>query len=126
MSPRSVELTKAEWPVIQAVWELEPCTAPAVREKLAKATGWTYSTVRTLMNRLAAKGVLTARKEGKLAIYNSAINNRKANDEFWSAVGRPQTGRERISQSYKRLPPRQNRLICLCLEDFRFMSGDAF
>ena len=78
MSKPSVELTRAEWPVIQVVWDTEPCTAPAVREKLAKATGWTYSTVRTLMDRMVAKGVLTARKEGKVTIYQSAVTRRQA------------------------------------------------
>ena len=77
--PRNpVELTEAEWPVIKVVWDTEPCTAPAVREKLAKSTGWTYSTVRTLMDRMVAKGVLTARKLGKVTIYNSAVTRRQA------------------------------------------------
>jgi BlaI family penicillinase repressor len=73
-----VELTEAEWPVIKVVWETEPCTAPAVQEKLQKSTGWTYSTVRTLMDRLVAKGMLKARKEGKITIYNSAVTRRQA------------------------------------------------
>jgi BlaI family penicillinase repressor len=73
-----VELTEAEWPVIKVVWETEPCTAPAVQEKLHKSTGWTYSTVRTLMDRLVAKGMLKAKKEGKVTIYNSAITRRQA------------------------------------------------
>ena len=78
MPKNSVELTEAEWPVMKVVWETEPCTAPSVREKLAKATGWTYSTVRTLMDRMVAKGVLTARKEGKITIYNSAVTRSQA------------------------------------------------
>ena len=40
--------------------------------------GWTYSTVRTLMDRMVAKGVLKARKEGKLTIYNSAVTREQA------------------------------------------------
>jgi predicted transcriptional regulator len=78
MSSHSVELTRAEWPVIKVVWEMEPCTAPAVQERLAKATGWTYSTVRTLMDRMVAKGVLKAKKEGKNTIYQSALTRRQA------------------------------------------------
>lgn len=78
MSRNPVELTGAEWPVIKVVWETEPCTAPAVREKLLKSTGWTYSTVRTIMDRLVLKGVLKAKKEGKITIYNSAITRRQA------------------------------------------------
>jgi BlaI family penicillinase repressor len=73
-----VELTESEWPVMKVVWETEPCTAPAVQEKLLKSTGWTYSTVRTLMDRMVAKGILKARKEGKITIYNSAVTRRRA------------------------------------------------
>ena len=78
MSKSNVELTEAEWSVIKAIWESEPCTAPAIQEKLFKPTGWTYSTVRTLMDRMVAKGVLKARKEGKLTIYHSAVTREQA------------------------------------------------
>lgn len=78
MSKPSVELTEAEWSVIKAVWETEPCTAPTIQEKLSKPMGWTYSTVRTLMDRMVAKGVLTAKKAGKLTIYNSAVTREQA------------------------------------------------
>ncbi|HEX9048339.1 MAG TPA: BlaI/MecI/CopY family transcriptional regulator [Verrucomicrobiae bacterium] len=78
MSKPAVELTEAEWSVIKAVWETEPCTAPAVQEKLFSATGWAYSTVRTLMDRMVAKGVLAARKDGKLTIYRSAVTREQA------------------------------------------------
>ena len=78
MPKNPVELTESEWPVIKVVWDTEPCTAPAVRERLAKSTGWTYSTVRTLMDRMVAKGVLTARKEGKATVYHSAVTRRQA------------------------------------------------
>jgi len=63
---------------MKVVWEMEPCTAPAGREKLHKSTGWTYSTVRTLMDRMVAKGILKARKEGKVTMYNSAVTRSQA------------------------------------------------
>jgi BlaI family penicillinase repressor len=78
MPKPNVELTEAEWSVIKAIWENEPCTAPAIQEKLFKPMGWTYSTVRTLMDRMVAKGVLKAKKEGKLTIYNSAVTREQA------------------------------------------------
>jgi predicted transcriptional regulator len=78
MPAPNVELTEAEWSVIKAVWEAEPCTAPAIQEKLFKATGWHYSTVRTLMDRMVAKGVLAAKKVGKLTIYSSAVTRAEA------------------------------------------------
>jgi BlaI family penicillinase repressor len=78
MSRQNVELTESEWSVIKAVWETEPCTAPAIQEKLFKPMGWTYSTVRTLMDRMVVKGVLKAKKEGKLTIYQSAVTRSQA------------------------------------------------
>src|SRR5690242_12330403 len=78
MSKSPTELTEAEWSIIKAVWDAEPCTAPAIQEKLFKSTGWHYSTVRTMMDRMVAKGALTAKKEGKLTIYHSAVTRTEA------------------------------------------------
>ena len=78
MAKPTVELTESEWSVIKAVWETEPCTAPVIQEKLFKPTGWHYSTVRTLMDRMVVKGVLKAKKAGKLTIYQSAVTRAQA------------------------------------------------
>ena len=78
MSKPTVELTESEWSVIKAVWETESCTAPAIQEQLFPRMGWTYSTVRTLMDRMVVKGVLKAKKEGKLTIYQSAVTRAQA------------------------------------------------
>lgn len=74
----SIELTEAEWTIIKAVWEGEPCTAPQIQQALRKQTAWTYSTVRTLMDRMAAKGLLTAVKVRNLTQYRSAITREQA------------------------------------------------
>ena len=73
-----VELTEAEWTIIKAVWESEPCTAPDIQQKLAKATEWTYSTVRTLMDRMTAKGLLKAVKQRNVTRYRSAVTRVQA------------------------------------------------
>ena len=72
------ELTEAEWAIIKAVWETEPCTAPDIQQKLRRETAWTYSTVRTLMDRMVVKGLLTAEKVGHLTTYRSAVTRRQA------------------------------------------------
>ena len=74
----TVELTESEWTIIKAVWGEEPCAAPAIQEKLRKRTAWTYSTVRTLMDRMVAKGLLTAEKVRNLTLYRSAITRQQA------------------------------------------------
>ena len=73
-----IELTEAEWQVIKAVWDKEPCTAPEVQERLAEATGWTYSTVRTLMDRMVGKEILAAEKRGKMTFFRSLISRVQA------------------------------------------------
>ena len=78
MLKHEIELTGSAWTIIKAVWENEPCTAPAVQEALFKQTEWTYSTVRTFMDRMVAKGLLKAEKTGKLTMYRSATTQAKA------------------------------------------------
>jgi BlaI family penicillinase repressor len=72
------ELTETEWTVIKSVWEKEPCTAPSIQKRLYERTHWTYSTVRTIMDRMAAKGLLTAKKIGKVTFFRSAITREQA------------------------------------------------
>ena len=78
MSHKPVELTEAEWSIIKAVWEREPSTAPDVQEMLYRETAWTYSTVRTMMDRMVTKGLLTAEKVRNLTLYRSAVTREQA------------------------------------------------
>jgi BlaI family transcriptional regulator, penicillinase repressor len=78
MKPDPVELTQAEWTIIKALWLREPCTAPDIQEALLTQTGWTYSTVRTLMDRMVGKGLLTAGKLRHLTLYRSAVTRAEA------------------------------------------------
>ena len=78
MPKQTIELTESEWSIIKAVWKNEPCAAPIIQEKLHKQTEWTYSTVRTLMDRMVAKGLLTAEKIRNLTLYRSAVTREQA------------------------------------------------
>jgi BlaI family penicillinase repressor len=78
MSANPTELTESEWAIIKTVWAVEPCAAPTVQEALEKSHGWTYSTVRTLMDRMVGKGLLTAEKIRNLTLYRSAITRQQA------------------------------------------------
>jgi len=78
MTKPLVELTQAEWAIIKAVWTREPCAAPDIQEALHGDTAWTYSTVRTLMDRMVAKGLLTAEKIRNLTLYRSAVTRQQA------------------------------------------------
>ena len=78
MRKSEIELTEAEWAIIKAVWQKEPCAAPDVQLRLHKKTGWTYSTVRTLMDRMVAKGLLSAETLGSFTRYRSAVTPQQA------------------------------------------------
>lgn len=78
MSANPTELTESEWAIIKTVWTAEPCAAPTVQEALEKSHGWTYSTVRTLMDRMVVKRTLKAEKIRNLTMYRSAITRQQA------------------------------------------------
>jgi BlaI family transcriptional regulator, penicillinase repressor len=77
MSDR-VLLTNAEWSIMKQVWHHEPVAAPTIQEALAKERKWSYSTVRTLMDRMVTKGLLTSEKLRNLTLFRSAIKQREA------------------------------------------------
>lgn len=78
MPKTRIELTESEWAIIKAVWEREPCTAPDIRKKLWRSMKWTYSTVRTIMDRMVVKGLLMAEKERHPTLYRSAVTRKEA------------------------------------------------
>jgi len=78
MAKPSIALTESEWAIIKAVWDHEPCAAPAIQEILHPQTAWTYSTVRTLMDRMVVKGLLAAEKVRNLTLYRSVVTREQA------------------------------------------------
>ena len=73
MSQQFVDLTEAEWAIMKAVWDAQPCAAPTVQEALQESRNWSYSTVRTLMDRMVGKGLLKAEKIRNLTLFRAAI-----------------------------------------------------
>lgn len=89
MAKRNCELTEAEWAIMQAVWENQPCAAPTVQETLQEQKGWHYSTVKTLMDRMVTKGLLSTEKIRNLILYSSAVTRKQAQrGEIMRAVKR--------------------------------------
>jgi len=78
MPKPKIELTEGEWAIMNAVWEFQPCAAPTVQEALQSSRNWTYSTVRTLMDRMVAKGLLAAEKVRNLSLYRAVVTREQA------------------------------------------------
>ena len=74
----SAELSEAEWDIMRVVWDQEPCAAGTVQEALAGSRQWAYSTVKTLMDRMAAKDLLKITRIRNLQLFSSNINASEA------------------------------------------------
>ena len=89
MVQRACKLTEAEWEIIQVVWAHEPCAAPAVQEELEARKRWAYSTVKTLMDRMVVKGLLTTQRIRNLILYRAVVSRNEAQrGELMRAVKR--------------------------------------
>jgi BlaI family penicillinase repressor len=71
-------IAESEWAILKVLWEREPCTAPDVTEALLSSKGWAYSTVRTTMDRMVAKGLLTSEKIRHMDLYRPAVSRKQA------------------------------------------------
>ena len=78
MAKKKYELTGAEWAIIQAVWENEPCAVPTIQEDLEARKSWHYSTVKTLMDRMVTRGLLKTERIRNLILYRSVITKLQA------------------------------------------------
>jgi predicted transcriptional regulator len=71
--PKPPDLTAAELRVMKALWELERASVADVRAELARrGQDLAYTTVMTLLGRLAAKGAVTVSKDREPFIYKAA------------------------------------------------------
>ncbi len=73
-----VEITEAEWAIMKAVWERQPCAAGTVQEALADELGWAYSTVKTTMDRMVGKGLLEIERIRNLQLFSAKVDRRQA------------------------------------------------
>jgi len=72
------ELTEGEWAILEVVWGKQPCAAGDVQEALEKSTAWTYSTVKTMMDRMVVKGLLETERVRNLMLYRPVITRPQA------------------------------------------------
>lgn len=63
----------AEYAVMEVLWGEAPLTAAEVAERVPQDKGWSVSTVKTMLSRLSAKGVLAHEEEGRRYLYRPAV-----------------------------------------------------
>ena len=64
------ELSRSEFILMEALWSMARGTATDVQERLQASQGWAYSTIKTMLDRLVAKGYVKARRVGNVYEYS--------------------------------------------------------
>ena len=69
-----VRISDGELDVMEVLWAAgQPLTAAEVSDRIDADRGWTLATVKTMLSRLAAKGALKHREDGRRFLYSPAI-----------------------------------------------------
>ena len=68
-----MKLTEAEWQIMNALWEKWPATARQVADRLGDDVNWAYTTIKTMLTRLADKKAVKEAKKGNVAIYETIL-----------------------------------------------------
>ena len=90
MPTENINLTAAEWSVMECLWEKSPRTGREVTQYLEEKSGWNRSTTLTLLSRLEAKGAVSGNSEGTKKTFSAALKREDAamheTEDFLSRV----------------------------------------
>lgn len=74
----SERISEAEHAVMEVLWRESPLGATDVADRVDPRRGWSARTVKTMLSRLLAKGVLAHEEDGRRFLYRPTISR----DEF--------------------------------------------
>src|SRR5881227_2134276 len=74
---RGMQISDAEWAVMEPIWAVGACTAADVIKQLRATHDWNHSTIRTLLARLVEKGALAYAVDGSRYIYRAAVSRQQ-------------------------------------------------
>ena len=84
---------EAEYAVMEVLWQDAPLTATEVAERVPAERGWSIRTVKTMLARLLAKGVLAHEEEGRRYLYRPRRRPRRLCRAGIGAADRPHVRR---------------------------------
>ncbi len=68
-----MEISKAEFDVLNAIWESFPCSANEIVNRLDNEKNWHEKTVKTLLGRLVKKGAIAFEKDKRRYLYHPLL-----------------------------------------------------
>ena len=82
--PRHKNPTPAELEVLQIIWEHGPCTVREVMNLLKSKRPRVYTSVMSLMNVMAEKGLLNQKPKGRAFVYSARVSRDKTQSSMLS------------------------------------------
>ena len=93
MKNKNINLTDAEWNVMECLWEKSPRTGRETVEYLNKKMGWSRSTTLTLLRRMEEKGAVVSVVADNITVFSPSIRREDAaNQETESFLDRVYNG----------------------------------
>ena len=80
--PRQENPTPAELEVLRVIWERGPRTVREVMNALNQERPRAYTSVMSLMNVMAEKGLLSAKPQGRAFLYSARISQARTQSEI--------------------------------------------
>lgn len=75
---RSITLSAGEWRIMERLWQKNPQTLTELVRELSPDTGWSKSTIITMVTRLESKGAVTYKEGSRAKLYSPAIPREQA------------------------------------------------
>jgi BlaI family penicillinase repressor len=82
--PRHKNPTPAELEVLQIIWRHGPCTVRRVMNLLNSKRPRAYTSVMSLMNVMAEKGLLNQKPKGRAFLYSAKVSRNKTQSRLLS------------------------------------------
>ena len=76
--PRNIDLTEAEWTLMEQLWGTPGQTGRVLTDALHAKTSWARSTTLTLLRRLTEKGAVCTEVRDGMHVYFPAVSREDA------------------------------------------------
>jgi BlaI family transcriptional regulator, penicillinase repressor len=81
-----MKLSENEWVIMNALWEFSPATTRELYEMLPEDINWAYTTVKTMLTRLAAKNAVSEQKRGNTCFYEPILARSDAHQTVFAQL----------------------------------------
>ena len=78
MQNQNINLTDAEWNVMECLWEKSPRTGRETVEYLKEKMGWSRSTTLTLLRRMEDKGAVSSEVVDNITMFSPSVQREAA------------------------------------------------